>query len=39
MLPNAKDFQKELENVFASAKNQGRLYVDVKSGELHRRLG
>ena len=35
----AQDFQDKLDNIFASAQNQGKLYVDVKSGDLHRRVG
>ena len=39
MLPNAQDFQNELNNIFSSAQQQGRTYVNVKSGDLHRKLG
>ena len=39
MPPTAQDFQQELDNIFATATRQGRSYVDVKSGELHRRVG
>lgn len=39
MLPNAQDFQDELNNIFLSAQQQGRTYVNVKSGDLHRKLG
>ena len=39
MLPTAQDFQDELNNIFLSAQQQGRNYVNVKSGDLHRKLG
>lgn len=39
MLPTAQDFQNELDCIFASAQQQGKPYVDVKSGDLHRRIG
>jgi len=39
MPPTAQDFQRELNNIFSSAMRQGRSYVDVKSGDLHRRVG
>lgn len=39
MLPTASDFQTELNNIFISAQNKGVPYVDVKSGDLHRRVG
>jgi len=39
MPPTAQDFQQELDNIFATATKQGKTYVDVKSGELHRRVG
>jgi len=35
MPPTAQDFQKELNKIFQGAQQQGRPYVDVKSGELH----
>ena len=39
MPPTAQDFQRELNNIFSSAMKQGKSYVDVKSGNLHRRIG
>jgi len=39
MPPTAQDFQKELNKIFQGAQQQGKPYVDVKSGELHRRVG
>jgi len=39
MPPNSQDFQNELDNIFASARRQGKKYVEVKSGDLHRRVG
>jgi len=39
MLPNMRDFQKELNEIFEIAQNQGNPHVDVKSGDLHRRVG
>lgn len=39
MIPNAWDFERELHNIFTSAQREGRSYVDVRSGDLHRRVG
>ena len=39
MPPTAQNFQIELNNIFASAKQQGKLYVDVRAGDLHRKVG
>jgi len=39
MPPTAQDFQRELDNIFATATKQGKTYVDVKAGDLHRRVG
>lgn len=39
MQPTAQDFQDELNKIFTSAQNDGKSYVDVKSGDLHRRVG
>ena len=39
MSPTAQDFQKELDSIFASATKQGKPYIDVRSGDLHRRVG
>lgn len=39
MPPNAQDFQIELEKVFAQARRQGKIDIDLKSGDLHRRVG
>lgn len=39
MAPTMRDFQKELDKIFEMAQGQGNLYVDVKSGDLHRRVG
>jgi len=38
-MPTAQDFQKEMDKIFATATKQGRSYVDVKSGDLHRKVG
>lgn len=37
--PVASDFQRELNRIFQRATRQGRPYVDVKSGDLHRAVG
>jgi len=39
MPPTAQDFQDELNNIFRLAQQQGKAYVDVKSGDLHRQVG
>jgi 5-methylcytosine-specific restriction protein A len=39
MPPTAQDFQNELNRIFQEAQRQGKPYVDVKSGNLHRRVG
>jgi 5-methylcytosine-specific restriction protein A len=39
MPPNSHDFQKELDNIFMLAQSSGDRYVDVISGEVHRRIG
>jgi 5-methylcytosine-specific restriction protein A len=36
---NAEAFKKELTKIFKDAKEQGKEYVDVNSGDLHRRVG
>jgi 5-methylcytosine-specific restriction protein A len=37
--PNAKDFQSELDSIFASAQQQGKSSIEIKSGDLHRSVG
>jgi len=37
--PNSYDFQEELSKLFRDAQIIGKNYVDVNSGELHRRIG
>ena len=39
MPPTAQEFQNELDRIFRLAQNQGKSYLDVKSGDLHRRVG
>ena len=34
-----RDFQKELDKISEVAQSQRTLHVDVKSGDLHRRVG
>jgi len=34
-----QDFQNELNHIFSIAQQQGKDYVDVKSGDLHRQVG
>lgn len=37
--PNAEDFQKRLEGILRDAQQQGENFVDIKSGDLHRKVG
>ena len=37
--PRSEDFRQELERIFDEAKKQDQQYVDVKAGDLHRRVG
>lgn len=37
--PTAADFQAALDELLALAEQEGNLFVDVKAGELHRRVG
>ncbi|NIN92578.1 hypothetical protein GTO36_06275 [bacterium] len=37
--PTAKDFQSELDSIFASAQQEGKSFIEVKSGDLHRSVG
>ncbi len=37
--PTTKDFQSELDNVFASAQQKGKSFIEIKSGDLHRSVG
>ncbi len=39
MVPTAEDFQRTLNEIFRTAQSQGKTYIDVKSGDLHRRIG
>jgi 5-methylcytosine-specific restriction protein A len=34
-----EDFQSELNGMFASAQQQGKSFIEIKSGDLHRSLG
>jgi 5-methylcytosine-specific restriction protein A len=38
-MPTPKDFQSELDSIFASAQQQGKSFVEIKSGDLHRSVG
>ena len=38
MPPTMRDFQKEVDKIFEIAQGQSKLHVDVKSGDLHRRV-
>ena len=38
-MPSAHDFQRELTMIFKEAEQEGRQYVDVRSGDLHRKVG
>ena len=37
--PATEDFQSELDKVFAAAQEEGKPFVEVKSGDLHRSVG
>nr|NIN01199.1 hypothetical protein [candidate division Zixibacteria bacterium] len=37
--PTTEDFQSELDKVFATAQEEGKPFVEVKSGDLHRSVG
>jgi len=39
MIPMVKDFQKALEETFQEHEHKGHKHVDVRAGELHRRVG
>ncbi len=39
MPPSEKDFQGELDSLFASAQQKGESFVEIKSGDLHRSVG
>ena len=39
MIPTIIDFQKELDEILNDAKKQNLDYIDVSSGEIHRRVG
>ncbi len=36
MIPTSKDFQKQLDKVLKVATEQGRPYIDITAGPLHR---
>ncbi len=37
--PTTEDFQRELDKVFAKAQQEGKPFIEVKSGDLHRSVG
>ena len=37
--PSPEDFQRELDSIFASAQQEGKSPIEVKSGDLHRAVG
>ncbi|MBE0448571.1 MAG: HNH endonuclease [Actinobacteria bacterium] len=39
MTPTADDFKEALNKLFNAARQQGKEYVDVLSGDLHRQVG
>ena len=39
MPPTAKQFEDELDGIFALAQKRGESRIEVKSGDLHRRVG
>lgn len=38
-MPTAKDFEAVLQGIFDGAEREGKEYVDVVSGKLHRQVG
>jgi len=36
---NIRDFEKELDRIFTLAQQEGRSYIEIKSGDLHRQVG
>ena len=38
-MPNTLDFERELKNQLAFASKQGKPFLDVNAGELHRAVG
>ena len=38
-MPSVEDFQSELNGMFASAQQQGKSFIEIKSGDLHRSVG
>ena len=39
MAPDSQDFQRELKNIFAAGQRQGKTYIDIRSGDLHKAVG
>ena len=38
-MPSAEDFQSELKGMFVSAQQQGKSFIEIESGDLHRAVG
>lgn len=38
-MPNMEDFRKEIMEQLNEAKNEGKEYIDITSGDVHRKLG
>lgn len=39
MMPTKEDFIKEIQSQIAEAKSKGAEYIDIVSGDVHRKLG
>jgi len=39
LMQNHKDFQRELSIIFIESHEQKKSYIDIKSGDLHRKVG
>ncbi len=39
MPPTADDFRRKLDEILTNAKQQGRPYIDIRAGDLHRAVG
>lgn len=39
MQPTTEDFQNELDSIFDRAMEEEKTYIDVNSGELHKKVG
>ena len=38
-IPRAQDFQRAIDNIFLLAQKSAQPYIDINSGDLHRKVG